>query len=66
MLALYRCGRAAEALRACAAFRSRLVAEIGVEPSRAVRDLEHRSSSTTADLLVDGTPTSGRCVRGRG
>ena len=46
MLALYRCGRVAEALRACASYRQLLVVEAGVEPSRAVRDLEQ-------DILVD-------------
>ena len=46
MLALYRCGRVAEALRTCASYRQLLVVEAGVEPSRAVRDLEQ-------DILVD-------------
>ncbi len=42
MLALYRCGRTAEALRAFAAFRERLVAEIGVDPSRSIQELEQQ------------------------
>lgn len=71
MLALYRCGRAAEALRACSSYRQTLVADVGVEPSRATRDLEH------AILVDDGhlldvceadvgplRPRSGLTVRG--
>jgi ABC-type glycerol-3-phosphate transport system substrate-binding protein len=71
MLALYRSGRAAEALRVCSAFRSRLVSEIGVEPSRTVRDLEHSILIDDGDLLLDGHvtgesrgPRSGLTVRG--
>jgi DNA-binding SARP family transcriptional activator/pimeloyl-ACP methyl ester carboxylesterase len=40
ILAMYRCGREAEALRACALIRRRLVDELGVEPGRALRALE--------------------------
>ncbi|WP_436496961.1 AfsR/SARP family transcriptional regulator [Actinokineospora sp. HUAS TT18] len=40
MLALYRCGRHAEALAAFRAFRSRLDEDLGVEPSVALRTLE--------------------------
>jgi pimeloyl-ACP methyl ester carboxylesterase/DNA-binding SARP family transcriptional activator len=40
VLALYRCGRQAEALRACASIRRRLVDELGVEPGPALRALE--------------------------
>ena len=40
MLALYRCGRQAEALEAYRAARQVLVEEIGVEPSPALRDLQ--------------------------
>jgi predicted ATPase/DNA-binding SARP family transcriptional activator len=39
MLALYRCGRHAEALAVFQAFRNRLDAELGVEPSAELRDL---------------------------
>ncbi len=42
MLALYRCGRAAEALRACRDLRDLLARELGVEPCSEVRDLERR------------------------
>ena len=40
MLALYRCGRQAEALEAYRAARQVLVEEIGVEPGPALRDLQ--------------------------
>jgi DNA-binding SARP family transcriptional activator len=40
MLALYRCGRQAEALEAFHAARSTLVAELGIEPGAALRDLQ--------------------------
>ena len=42
MLALHRSGRSAEALRAFQAFRSRLVEELGLEPSRELADLERQ------------------------
>ena len=42
MLALYRCGRQADALRAFAELRSLLAEELGIEPSRALADLELR------------------------
>jgi predicted ATPase len=42
MLALYRAGRQAEALRACTEVRDRLVDELGIDPSSALRELEAR------------------------
>ena len=41
MLALYRAGRQAEALDAYRAARRTLLAELGIEPGRALRELEH-------------------------
>jgi DNA-binding SARP family transcriptional activator len=41
MLALYRAGRQAEALEAYHAARRTLLAELGIEPGRALRELEH-------------------------
>ena len=42
VLALYRCGRRAEALTRYRQFRARLVAEIGVEPGEALQRLHQR------------------------
>jgi DNA-binding SARP family transcriptional activator len=42
MLALYRCGRQADALRAYTELRSTLASELGIEPSRALAELERR------------------------
>ncbi|MBB5958599.1 DNA-binding SARP family transcriptional activator [Saccharothrix tamanrassetensis] len=41
VLALYRCGRRAEALDAYRRGRAHLIAELGLEPGPALRDLEH-------------------------
>ncbi len=41
MLALYRAGRQAEALETYRAARRALLAELGIEPGRALRELEH-------------------------
>jgi DNA-binding SARP family transcriptional activator/pimeloyl-ACP methyl ester carboxylesterase len=40
ILALYRCGRHAEAVRACTIIRERLADELGVDPGPALRSLE--------------------------
>src|SRR4051794_32515763 len=53
MLAFYRCGRTAEALRAFAAFRERLVAEVGVDPSRSIRDLEQQILTDDEAIQID-------------
>jgi DNA-binding SARP family transcriptional activator len=42
MLALYRCGRQADALEAFRAARATLIEELGIEPGAALRDLERR------------------------
>lgn len=51
MLALYRSGRAAEALRAYEATRRLLGEELGIEPSPALADLEERILLNQSDLL---------------
>ena len=40
MIALYRCGRQAKALRAYATLRATLADQVGLDPSPALRDLE--------------------------
>ena len=50
LLALYRSGRQSEALAAYQAFRARLAAELGLEPSARLRDLERRMLRQDADL----------------
>ncbi len=49
MLALYRAGRQAEALRAFTEIRDRLVDELGIDPGSSLRDLEAR--------ILDHDPT---------
>jgi predicted ATPase/DNA-binding SARP family transcriptional activator len=56
MLALYRLGRQAEALRAYQDVRRTLVEEIGVEPSPALRRLEKRILAQADDLDPPGAP----------
>ena len=56
MLALYRCGRAAEALAAYQQAREVLVAELGVEPGPGLRDLQQEILSGAAALV--GVPSA--------
>ena len=58
MLALYRSDRQAEALETYREARGRLVGELGLEPSRALRDLEHRI--LTQDPELDVSPEASR------
>jgi DNA-binding SARP family transcriptional activator len=51
MLALYRSGRQADALATYLDLRRALVTELGVEPSRELRDLQHRI--LTQDISLD-------------
>ena len=68
MLALYRAGRQAESLRAYQQLRTRLGDELGIEPSKSVRDLEERILMQDAGLLagavLPGAPQPGIAVRG--
>jgi DNA-binding SARP family transcriptional activator len=62
MLALYRAGRQAEALRAFQKTRTYLADELGLEPSTRLRDLEHRILNQDASLLlVVGSRPSPSC-----
>ena len=66
MLALYRCGRQADALAAFQAARARFVEELGIEPGQGLRDLHEdvlRHSNelsspvdTTAERTVEAQP----------
>ena len=55
MLALYRCGRQADALRVYRILKSRLGEELGIEPSASVRSLE--SQMVTGDQALDHRPS---------
>jgi predicted ATPase/DNA-binding SARP family transcriptional activator len=58
MLALYRCRRQSEALDVYAALRARLHDELGLEPSRELRDLQRRILQHDSDL-ASATPAAG-------
>jgi serine/threonine protein kinase/DNA-binding SARP family transcriptional activator/WD40 repeat protein len=53
MLALYRSGRQAEALRAFHQARSHLIEELGIEPSTELRNLEQQILDQDPDLQVE-------------
>ncbi len=56
MLALYRCGRQAEALRAYQKTRAYLADELGLEPSPQLQELERRILNQDASLLLEPEP----------
>lgn len=73
ILALYRSGRQAEALRACTVVRDRLHTELGVEPGPGLRALEAAVleqrpeldwSALPANALPDVRPSSGQRAAG--
>ncbi|HEY5877229.1 MAG TPA: BTAD domain-containing putative transcriptional regulator, partial [Ilumatobacteraceae bacterium] len=57
MLALYRSGRQAEALRAFARTREVLVDGLGIDPSPGLQELERRILAQDRDLLITLGPT---------
>ncbi|MFF3326357.1 BTAD domain-containing putative transcriptional regulator [Streptomyces sp. NPDC002889] len=57
MLALYRCGRQAEALEAYWATRRKLVAELGIEPGPALRETQRRLLAVDPALAAPGPAT---------
>jgi len=56
MVALYRCGRTAEALEVFRAGRASLVAELGVEPGPQLQSLHERILSRDPDLYASPSP----------
>ena len=60
MVALYRCGRQAEALRAYQAARRTLVEELGVEPGPALQRLEHAVLRQDPSLDLPGKAAAGQ------
>ncbi len=56
MLALYRAGRQAEALRAYTEIRDRLVDELGVDPGSSLRELETRVLDHDPSLVAEQWP----------
>lgn len=62
ILALYRCGRQAEALRSFDALRRLLAAELGVEPNAALRDLHRAVLEQRPELDWVAAPTKGFAV----
>jgi len=65
MLALYRCGRTAEALQAYRDTRRMLIDELGIEPGKRLRKLEHAILTGDPALgLASGTALAGRAGAG--
>jgi DNA-binding SARP family transcriptional activator len=56
MLALYRCGRQAEALAAARALEARLREDLGIDPSPEVRDLYRRILLQAPELALEPPP----------
>jgi DNA-binding SARP family transcriptional activator len=56
MLAFYRCGRQGEALAAYRDARHALVEELGIEPGKALRDLQQRILNQEAELDLEDDP----------
>jgi predicted ATPase/DNA-binding SARP family transcriptional activator len=59
MLALYRAGRQAEALRAYSQIRDHLVSELGLDPGSALRELETRIIVQDPTLAAEHLPAIG-------
>ena len=65
MLALYRCGRQAEALQAYRTARRTLVEGVGIEPARELRELERRILAQDASLRAPERPGGRRAAQPR-
>lgn len=59
MLALYRCGRQAEALEVYRAAREKLVTELGIEPGRELRELHRAVLVRDPSLDIEVAPDRG-------
>jgi DNA-binding SARP family transcriptional activator len=64
MLALYRCGRQADALATYRAGRRRLVEELGIEPSRALQQLERAILNQHVSLELVSAEVPAEASRG--
>ena len=62
MLALYRCGRQADALAAFQAARARFVDELGIEPAQGLRDLHQRVLKHSTQISAPFDATAERAV----
>ena len=60
MIALYRCGRAADALEIYRRTRRRFVEELGTEPGPELRDLHQRMLNEDQDLAIDAATSTPR------
>ena len=65
MLSLYRAGRKSDALAAYQEFRRRYAAELGLEPSRELRELERRILEQDAGLAPPQPPPTAKPPRPR-
>ena len=65
LLALYRAGRQAEALRAYTEIRDRLAGELGIDPGPALRDLEARILAQHPSLSAEPVPPGPPPARSR-
>ncbi len=66
ILALYRAGRQAEALRAYTEIRDHLVDELGIDPGPALRELEARVLAQDPSLALAGTGARAAGLRHQG
>ncbi|MEU1815987.1 BTAD domain-containing putative transcriptional regulator [Streptomyces roseifaciens] len=66
MLALYRCGRQADALSVYGRVRTALVEELGLEPGRDLQELQQAILTHDRTLALPGVPAGGAAFPGGG